>query len=121
LSLVTKKSKKIVASINKLRVLAGKPKQKEGDYTVFLPEQKLTEYIESKYYDQYSNAMHTSDKTERKDKLSDLKDELKKHLSEMPEDNEIKALYSKNPEYLLIVIDRLEEKNHEANGFKRKS
>lgn len=105
-----KEIKKIVASINKLRVLAGKPKQKEGDYTVFLPEQKLTEYIESKYYDQYSNAMHTSDKTERKDKLSDLKDELKKHLSEMPEDNEIKALYSKNPEYLLIVIDRLEEK-----------
>jgi polyribonucleotide nucleotidyltransferase len=105
-----KEIKKIVASINKLRALAGKPKQKEGEYTVFLPEQKLTEYIESKYYDQYSNAMHTSDKTERKDKLSDLKDELKKHLSEMPEDNEIKALYNKNPEYLLIVIDRLEEK-----------
>ena len=105
-----KEIKKIVASINKLRALAGKPKQKEGEYTVFLPEQKLTEYIESKYYDQYSNAMHTSDKTERKDKLSDLKDELKKHLSEMPEDNEVKALYNKNPEYLLIVIDRLEEK-----------
>lgn len=105
-----KEIKKIVASINKLRAQVGKPKQKEGDYTVFLPDQKLTEYIETKYFDQYKSVMHIADKTERKDKLSQLKDELKLHLSEMPEDNEIKQLYVKHPEYLLIVIDRLEEK-----------
>lgn len=105
-----KEIKKIVASINKLRAQVGKPKQKEGDYTVFLPDQKLTEYIEAKYFDQFNSAMHTADKAERKDKFIALKDELKSHLAEMPDDNEIKQLYLKNPEYLLIVIDRLEEK-----------
>ncbi|MFN8575644.1 MAG: polyribonucleotide nucleotidyltransferase [Candidatus Sericytochromatia bacterium] len=105
-----KEIKKIVASINKLRQQVGKPKQKEGEYTVFLPDQKLTDYIESKYYDSYSKAMHIADKSERKNSLSSLKDELKSHLSELAEDNEIKVLYEKNPEYLMIVIDRLEEK-----------
>ncbi|RYY00715.1 polyribonucleotide nucleotidyltransferase [bacterium] len=105
-----KEIKKIVASIKKFVEMAGKPKQTEGQYTVFLPDQKLTDYVESRYYDRYNEAMHVADKAARKDALSAIKDELKAHLAELDNDNEIKSLYNSKPEYLLIVIDRLEEK-----------
>ncbi len=115
-----KEIKKIVASINKFAKEVGKPKQKEGDYTVFLPDNKLTEYLESIYYDKYSSAMHIAEKSERKNALSALKDELKAHLSELDDTNEIKSIYNKKPEYLLIVIDKLEEKIMKTMVLKEK-
>ncbi len=105
-----KEIKKIVTTIKKFADKHGKPKQKEGDYKVFQPSQKLTEYISDNFFGKYKEAMHIAEKQERKNALSALKDEVKANLSALDDENEVKKLYIESPGYVAIVVDKIEEK-----------
>jgi len=105
-----KEIKKIVSAIKKFAEKVGKPKQKEGEYKVFQPDQRLVDYVSENFYDKYSAAMHIAEKSERKENLTKVWDELKAHLDGLDDQTEIKQVYLENPKYLSMVKDKIEEK-----------
>ncbi len=105
-----KEIKKIVSAINDLAARVGKPKLKEGEYSVSLPDAKLVEFVEQNYYDKFNQAIHITERYTRKDAVVAVRDELREALKNLDDENEVKKLYLANTGYLAIVIDKLEEK-----------
>jgi len=117
-----KEIKKIVTNIKKFAEKYGKPKQKQGeDFELFLPDARLTEYVMDNFYEQFAKGMHIADKQERKDVLGGLKDQVKESLTNMDDDNELKQIHQKNPDFVPNIIDNIEKNHYEKYGFKRKS
>lgn len=106
-----KEIKKIVNNIKKFAEKIGKAKQQVGvDFPVFVPDVKLTEYVQQNYFVQYYAAMHMHDKAERNTALSNISDEINAYLASLDNEAELKKIHLKNPGYLPIIIDNLEEK-----------
>ena len=73
----------IVQLIEELRDKAGKPKI---DYPLWEPQPEIVDFVEREYADDLGNAFQLTDKLERQQQVSALKDEINQRLAENYED-----------------------------------